>query len=113
MRHAICCLALLGLLLMVSQASAADYDVTTQHDVVYAEHDGTKLVGDLYLPKGLAKAPALVAIHGGGWQIGSRAFYNYWGPFLARHGYAVFAIEYRLGKPGVYPAAVYDAKAAI
>jgi acetyl esterase/lipase len=106
-------MALLGLLLMASRASAADYDVTTQRDMVYAEHDGTKLLGDLYLPKGLAKAPALVAIHGGGWQIGSRAFYNYWGPFLARHGYAVFAIEYRLGKPGVYPAAVYDAKAAI
>jgi acetyl esterase/lipase len=113
MRYAICGLALLGLLLMASHASAADYDVTIQRDMVYAEHDGTKLLGDLYLPKGLAKAPALVAIHGGGWQIGSRAFYNYWGPFLARHGYAVFAIEYRLGKPGVYPAAVYDAKAAI
>jgi acetyl esterase/lipase len=106
-------MALLGLLLMASQATAADYEVTTQRDMVYAEHDGTKLLGDLYLPKGVAKAPALVAIHGGGWQIGSRAFYNYWGPFLARHGYAVFAIEYRLGKPGVYPAAVYDAKAAI
>jgi acetyl esterase/lipase len=113
MRYAICCWALLGLLLMTSQASAADYEVTIQRDMVYAEHDGTKLLGDLYLPKGVAKAPALVAIHGGGWQIGSRAFYKYWGPFLARHGYAVFAIEYRLGKPGVYPAAVYDARAAI
>ena len=40
-------------------------------------------------------------------------FYRYWGLFLARNGYAVFAIEYRLGKAGVYPAAVYDAKAAI
>jgi acetyl esterase/lipase len=112
-QYAICCMALLGLLLMASQASAADYEVTTQRDMVYAEHDGAKLIGDLYLPKGLTKAPALVAIHGGGWQIGSRAFYNYWGPFLARHGYAVFAIEYRLGKPGIYPAAVYDGKAAI
>jgi acetyl esterase/lipase len=104
---------LLGLLTMASLASAADYEVTTQLGLVYAEHDGTKLVGDLYLPKGLAKAPALVAIHGGGWQVGSRAFYKYWGPFLARNGYAVFSIEYRLGKSGVYPAAVYDAKAAI
>jgi len=113
MRYAIYCMALLGLLMMASQASAADYEVTTQLGMVYAEHDGTKLVGNIYLPKGLAKAPALVAIHGGGWQNGNRAFYKYWGPFLARNGYALFSIEYRLGKPGVYPAAVYDAKAAI
>jgi acetyl esterase/lipase len=103
----------LATLLAAGAAGAANYEVTTQPNLVYAEHDGTKLLGDLYLPKGLAKAPALVAIHGGGWQIGNRAFYKYWGPFLARNGYAVFAIEYRLGKPGVYPAAVYDVRAAI
>jgi acetyl esterase/lipase len=113
MRFTIRCMVLLALLPMASLASAADYEVTTQLGLVYAEHDGTKLVGDLYLPKGLANAPALVAIHGGGWQVGNRAFYKYWGPFLARNGYALFSIEYRLGKPGVYPAAVYDAKAAI
>ena len=33
--------------------------------------------------------------------------------FFARAGYAVFAVDYRLGKPGVYPAAVYDVKAAV
>jgi acetyl esterase/lipase len=103
----------LATLLTAGVAGAANYEVTTQPNLVYAEHDGTKLLGDLYMPKGLAKAPVLVAIHGGGWQVGDRAFYKHWGPFLARNGYAVFAIEYRLGKPGVYPAAVYDAKAAI
>ena len=55
----------------------------------------------------------MVAIHGGGWQAGDRAYYKYWGPFLARNGYALFTIEYRLGKAGVYPAAVYDVKAAV
>jgi acetyl esterase/lipase len=103
----------LATLLTAGVAGAANYEVITQPNLVYAEHDGTKLLGDLYMPKGLAKAPVLVAIHGGGWQVGDRAFYKHWGPFLARNGYAVFAIEYRLGKPGVYPAAVYDAKAAI
>ena len=92
---------------------AADYQTTVQPDIVYAEHDGTKLVGDFYLPKGLAKAPVLIAIHGGGWQVGSRASYKYWGPYLAGNGYAVFSIEYRMRKPGTYPASVYDVKAAI
>jgi acetyl esterase/lipase len=94
-------------------ASAAKYEVTTRPGLVYAEHDGTLLVGDLYLPKGRAKAPALVAMHGGAWRAGNRAFYKYWGSFLARNGYALFSIDYRLGKPGTYPAAVYDVKAAV
>lgn len=94
-------------------ASAAKYEVTTRPALVYAVHDGSKLVGDLYLPEGRANAPVLVAMHGGGWRGGSRSSYKYWGPFLARNGYALFAIEYRLGRPGMYPAAIYDMKAAI
>jgi len=90
-----------------------EYEVAKRPGLVFAEHDGVKLVGDLYLPKGRSKAPILVAIHGGGWQVGDRGFYQYWGPFLATHGYAIFAIEYRLANQSVYPAAVYDAKAAV
>jgi acetyl esterase/lipase len=57
----------------------------------------------------------LVGVHGGGWQLGGRKFYAHWGNYLARHGYAVFAIEYRLMKPGAktWPGAVYDTKAAM
>ena len=104
-----------GLLVPGAAARAATYEVTTRVDVVFAEHDGVKLLGDLYAPKGLDKAPVLVAVHGGGWQVGSRKFYTNWGPYLARNGVAVFAIEYRLMKPGVktYPGAVYDTKAAV
>jgi acetyl esterase/lipase len=93
----------------------AEYLVTTKTDITFAEHDGVKLLGDLYAPKGLDKAPMLVAVHGGGWQGGNRKFYAAWGEYLAKNGYAVFAIEYRLMKPGVktYPGAVYDTKAAV
>ena len=100
-------------LLAAGEASAAEYEMVNHADIVFAEHDGTKLVGDLYLPKGRSKAPVLVAVHGGGWQVGNKQFYRNWGLFLARAGYAVFAVDYRLGKPGVYPAAVYDVKAAV
>jgi acetyl esterase/lipase len=93
--------------------SAAEYEIANQSDIVYAVHDGVKLVGDLYLPKGKSRAPVLVAIHGGAWQSGNKQYYRYWGLFLARAGYAVFAVDYRLGKAGMYPSAVYDAKAAV
>ena len=91
------------------------YEAGLKTDICYAVHDGVELLGDLHYPRGLDKAPALVAVHGGGWQIGDRKFYRHWGPFLARHGYALFAIEYRLMKPGVktWPGAAYDVKAAV
>jgi acetyl esterase/lipase len=96
-------------------AQGQTYGVTVQSDVGYVEHDGIKLSGDLYLPKGLDKAPLLIAVHGGGWQVGSPVFYRHWGPFFAKNGYALFAIRYRLSKPGAktYPGAVYDVKAAV
>jgi acetyl esterase/lipase len=97
------------------QPQPQTYGVTTQTGVPFVEHDGVKLAGDLYLPKGRDKAPVVIAVHGGGWQIGNPKFYQHWGPHLAKNGYAVFAVSYRLSKPGAktFPGAVYDVKSAI
>jgi acetyl esterase/lipase len=94
---------------------AQEHEVATELDIVFVEHDGVKLLGDLYLPKGLGMAPVLIGVHGGGWQVGDRKFYTHWGSYLAKNGYAVFSIDYRLMKPGVksWPGAVYDTKAAV
>jgi acetyl esterase/lipase len=103
----------LALMLAAAGASAKDYEVVTRPNLEFVQHDGANLAGDLYLPKGLDKAPVVIAVHGGGWQAGNRAGYKYWGPFLARNGYALFSIDYRLAKAGTYPASAYDVKAAI
>jgi acetyl esterase/lipase len=108
-----CLFVMLALVLPGADAWAKDYEVVTRSNLEFARHDGVSLAGDLYLPKGLEKAPVVIAIHGGGWQAGSRAGYKYWGPFLARNGYAVFSIDYRLGKAGTFPGSVYDVRAAI
>ena len=85
-----------------------------EHDLrsalTYATHDGVALQGDLYLPKGAGPFPALVAVHGGGWQQGARSAFQYWGPYLAARGYGLFAISYRLAKKGQksFPQAVHD-----
>jgi acetyl esterase/lipase len=114
MNSALRCLSVvLALVLPVAGAWAKDFEVVTRPNLEFAQHDGANLVGDLYLPKRLDKAPVIVAVHGGGWQAGSRASYKYWGPFVARNGYALFSIDYRLGKAGTYPGSVYDVKAAI
>lgn len=62
-------------LLVVAQvAPAQTYGVTTKPGIEYVVHEGVKLTGDFYLPKGLDKAPVIVAVHGGGWQAGSPDF---------------------------------------
>lgn len=94
---------------------AREFEIIFEPDIAFAEHNGLSLFGDLYRPKGLGKSPVLIGVHGGGWQAGDRKFYASWGGYLAKHGYAVFAIEYRLMKPGAktWPGAVCDCKAAV
>jgi acetyl esterase/lipase len=102
----------LSLVLHAADAGAKNYEIVTRTNLWFVQHDGANLAGDLYLPKGLEKAPVVIAAHGGGWQTGSRRDYKYWGPYLARDGYALFSIDYRHDK-GTYPGSIYDLKAAI
>src|ERR1700680_2922300 len=94
--------------------SMTDISITTHAGIAYANHDGVELLGDLYLPKGAKSAPALVAVHGGGWVQGVRGAFQYWGPHLAARGVAVFAISYRLATKGkMFPQAVQDVLAGV
>ena len=106
---------LVGLLIGSTAVSAQEFTVETRKAVQYGTHDGTALVGDLYLPTATENRPAIVAVHGGGYQLGSRDIYQYMGPYLAARGYAVFSIDYRLIRDGKnrYPAAVHDTRAAV
>jgi len=102
-----------GQMAATDHGRAADYGVTIRPGLVYAVRDGTRLSGDLYLPKGHPGAAVVVAMHGGAWRSGDRSFYKYWGRFLAGNGIALFTIDYRIGKPGAYPAPLHDVVAAI
>jgi len=91
-----------------------DSGMTFHGGVACANHDGVELLGDLYLPKVAKSAPALVAVYGGGWVAGVRGAFQYWGPYLAARGIAVFAISYRLAtKTNAFPQAVQDVLAGV
>jgi acetyl esterase/lipase len=89
--------------------------VEIRSGLTYAVHDGVALQGDLYLPKDTGRFPALVAVHGGGWVQGARGAFQYWGPYLAARGTALFAISYRFAKSGqkTFPQAVQDVLAGV
>ena len=96
-------------------AAMTDPAVELRSALTYATHDGVALQGDLYLPKMRGTVPALVAVHGGGWQQGARSAFQYCGPHLATQGYAVFAISYRFARKGqkAFPQAVQDVLAGV
>ncbi|MEO6004203.1 MAG: alpha/beta hydrolase [Opitutus sp.] len=68
---------------------------------------------DYYRAVGRSHAPCVIVVHGGGWDSGSRdqlTGLNHW---LARHGYSVAAISYRLAPKFPWPAPREDTGAAI
>lgn len=102
-------------LLVALPARAQTIEVEVRRGLEYVVHDGVRLAGDLYVPKAEGRYPAIIAIHGGGWQLGSPQGYQYWGPYLAQRGIIVYAISYRFSKPGQksFPEAVHDVRAAV
>lgn len=96
-------------------ARAQTADIEARLNVEYGRHDGAALLGDLYLPAAPGKYPVVTAVHGGGWQAGSKAAYQYWGPWLAKRGIGLFAAGYRLMTPGkkMFPESVHDIRAAV
>ena len=82
--------------------------------IVYATHDGEELRGDLYAPAGTGPFPVVVAAPGGGWFVSDPGGLKPWGEFLARHGIASFAIQYRVSaREKTFPKPVFDVLSAI
>jgi acetyl esterase/lipase len=94
---------------------AEAHDVDIRKNIQFGVHDGDVLTADYYAPLGSGPYPSLVALHGGGWERGAAAGYQYWGPYLAKHGYVLVSVNYRLlaGTKNRYPAAVHDTRAAV
>jgi acetyl esterase/lipase len=90
-------------------------DTDIRQSLQFGVHDNEALTGDYYAPSGAGPYPALIALHGGFWKRGSAEGYQYWGQYLAQHGYVLFSINYRLvdGTNNRYPAAVHDSRAAV
>jgi len=68
---------------------------------------------DFYPAIGRTPAPCVIVIHGGGWDDGDRGQIPQLNDWLARGGYAVAAISYRLAPGSVWPAQRDDVAAAI
>jgi alpha-L-fucosidase 2 len=71
------------------------YVTNLKKDIVFSPRHNLKL--DAYLPPGKTPRPAVIIVHGGGWEAGDKVTYvtPLFEP-LAKAGFAWFSIDYRL-----------------
>lgn len=89
----------------------------------YSVQNGEKLLVDIYgASPGLGqktpaeRKPAVLCLHGGGWEYGNKEECSLFAKTLSARGYVVFAINYRLaGKDhkNIWPAQLDDAQMAV
>lgn len=87
----------------------------TDKNRVYLSRGERKLQLDVFRPgyKTKGKRIPILLIHGGGWRSGNRAMHYPLAQKLAMMGYVCVVPEYRLSTEALFPAAVYDLKAAL
>lgn len=99
-------------------ADAESGHIGTETGIVYGDIAGERLLLDLYFPQPRdLPSPCVVAIHGGGMWTGSRADMAGSARGLARAGYVVACIDYRLVDAATgrhrWPAQLDDAQRAV
>ena len=88
--------------------------LSEQLDVTYARYGDRTLEMDIYRPTEVwGDLPAIVCIHGGGWQKGSKINHRNVAQALAARGFVTASISYRLSGEAQFPAHIQDCKAAV
>jgi acetyl esterase/lipase len=104
----------LGSALMPSVSDGApQLDKTVTYGVAT---DGSRLVLDVWRAPGApgrARRPAIVKVHGGGWNHGARSEGAHWNRWLNQQGYDVFDVDYRMPPPARWRDEVGDVKCAL
>lgn len=86
------------------------HGVTRRRNVVYAGRGNRALKLDIYRPQHVAGVlPAALYLHGGGYQYMSKNTHWMMAMLLAREGFVVFNVDYRLAPTHRFPAAQEDA----
>jgi acetyl esterase/lipase len=107
-------LAVLTVLAMPCAAQTPQPEFTVVSDIQYCTGGGKPLLMDVFLPKqrSATPTPAVLWIHGGGWEHGDKSG-NSGAQLLAAAGFVAASISYRLSGDARFPAAIQDCKCAI
>ncbi|NDV45582.1 alpha/beta hydrolase [Paludibacter sp. 221] len=85
-----------------------------EEKVVYKKTgEGRNLHLNVYRPDNEAEYPALLMVHGGGWNSGDLSMQTPLATHIAREGFVCIPVEYRLIPEALYPAGVQDVEDAV
>ncbi|MBS0661960.1 MAG: pectate lyase [Verrucomicrobia bacterium] len=87
--------------------------VRAVEDVTVATAGRERIEIDVYRPADAIVRPAVLLVHAGGWDSGTRQMERPFAKRLAALGYVVVPVSYRLGPAGRFPAALHDLKATV
>lgn len=87
--------------------------IREKRGIAYHTYGKQVLTLDVFAPVGPGNGIAVIIVHGGGWRSGQPAQHHPLAQHLAALGYTCFTPGYRLSTHALFPAAVYDIKAAI
>jgi alpha-L-fucosidase 2 len=93
-------------------APAEPQEGVIQKDIIFAPDTRLKL--DAFVPRSRTPVPAVIVVHGGGWEAGDKVTYvtPLFEP-LARAGLAWFSIDYRLTPEVTHDAQLEDVRQAL
>ena len=108
----------LGLLIVLGTTGCESEAYDVRENLSYDSTISIYGTFDFYEPKsdsGRANRPAILAIHGGAWKGGDKAWGKQFAEELCPFGYVVFSINYRLSsRPnGTWPAQIEDVQNAL
>lgn len=95
----------------IAGALAAAAAPVVEADIEYAVVAGEALRLDLYQPSAATGAPLLVWVHGGGWEIFSKAQMPL--AAIVERGYVIASLDFRPASRAPFPGQVHEIKAAI
>lgn len=90
------------------------FSYVLETDIVYDTVQGDDLKLDVYKPENpKPNQPALIYIHGGCWNSGSKSSIPSYITDLTKDGFTVISVGYRFSQKAVYPAALTDVGQAL
>jgi acetyl esterase/lipase len=95
----------------VLNATAPQGGFDVRRSIAYGS--GPRRVLDLYRPRALRGAPAIIFYYGGRWESGEKELYFFLASALARRGIAIAVPDYRVYPEVRFPAFLEDAARAV
>lgn len=93
--------------------ATAPASIVVERGIEYVTRGERSLLADVHRPEGEGPFPAVLLVHGGSWQRGSRQRMASIAERLAQRGYVGVSIDYRFAPEHRFPAQLHDCQAAL